>query len=318
MRRTVSQDSLVDALVTRSSRRPEGRLEKIAALIDWRGVSAVLSRLSAAKTGRPGYPPDVLLRALLLAQWYDLSDPALEEALADRLSFRRFVGLSLQDAVPDETTLCRFRGVLAEQGLGEVLLAEINRQLETQGLVVKRGTLIDATVVAAAVRPPMKEEKTSKQDPDAKWLSHGKGPGRFGYKAHVAADEGSGLIRKAVMTPASTHDSLPADDLIMGDEGAVYADKAYAKAERRRRLREQGIKDRIMHKAQHGQKLSFWQTRHNRLLAGVRCAIERIFGTWKRCYGYRRVRYRGLQRNQNQLQLLSMAFNLRKAASLRG
>jgi IS5 family transposase len=316
MRRVMAQGSLVDALVTRSSRRGETRLEGIRALVDWGPIVAVLAPLGAAKPGRPPYPPEVMLRALLLAQWYDLSDPGLEEALADRLSFRRFVGLSLQDPVPDETTLCRFRNALAAHNLTETVFNEVNRQLDAKGLIVKRGTLIDATVVAAAVRPPPAGEKTSPHDADANWLSHGKGQGKFGYKAHVAADEGSGLVRKAVMTPAAIHDSTPADHLIMGDEGAVYADKAYEKQARRAALRARGIKDRIMHKGQRGHKLTVWQKRHNKLLAPIRCAIERIFGTWKRSYGYRRVKYRGLRRNENQLHLLCIAFNLRKAFTL--
>ncbi|MEJ1977298.1 MAG: transposase [Acetobacteraceae bacterium] len=108
MKRDIGQGSLAEALVCRSSRRSEGRLDRIAALIDWDAVAAILSGLHPAQTGRPSYPPVVMMRALLLAQWYRLSDPELEEALADRLSFRRFVGLSLQDRVPDETTLCAF------------------------------------------------------------------------------------------------------------------------------------------------------------------------------------------------------------------
>jgi transposase len=121
-----------------------------------------------APTGRPGYPPLALFRALLLAQWYQLSDPGLEEALADRLSFRRFCGFGLDDGTPDETTLCRFRGALAERGLAEALFAELNRQLDARGLVLKAGTGFDATLVEAAVaRPPQSEGEVSTLDPEA-------------------------------------------------------------------------------------------------------------------------------------------------------
>ena len=318
MRKLLGQTSLVDALVSKSSRRPEGRLDRIAQMIDWAPLVAIVSRLSTARTGRPSFPREVMIKALLLAQWYRLSDPELEECLADRLSFRRFVGLSLQDQVPDETTICRFRGALAEHGLTELLLAEVNRQLEAKHLFVKAGTIIDASVVQASVKPPAAGEDTSPTDPDAKWLNHGDGRGRFGFKAHIAVDLGPGLIRKALMTPAATHDSQPADELIVGDEKAVYADKAYQKKERRAALRAAGIKDRIMHKSQRGHPLTFWQTLHNKLIAGPRRTIERIFGTWKRSYGYTRVRYCGLLRNSSHLQLLCIAFNLRKAAALMG
>ncbi|HZF75308.1 MAG TPA: transposase, partial [Acetobacteraceae bacterium] len=126
------------------------RLERIAELIDWAPLEQLLAPLRAP-TGRPGYPPLALFRALLLAQWYQLSDPGLEEALADRLLFRRFCGFGRDDATPYETTLCRFRATLAERGLAEALLAELNRQLDAKGLVLKAGTLIDATLVEAAV-----------------------------------------------------------------------------------------------------------------------------------------------------------------------
>ncbi len=124
------------------------------------------------------------------------------------------------------------------------------------------------------------------------------------------------MIRKALLTPASTHDSKPADALILGDEAAVYADKAYDKKARRQALQERGVKDRIMHKAQPRRPLTVWQIKRNRLLAKLRSPVERTFGTWKRWYDYTRVRYRGLARNNTQLQLLAIAFNLRRASVL--
>lgn len=317
MQQRTGQGSLAEVLVSRSSRRAAGRLDRIATLIDWDAVAAILSELRQARTGRPAYPPVVMMRALLLAQWYRLSDPELEEALADRLSFRRFVGLSMQDRVPDETTLCRFRAALAG-GLADRVMAEVERQLAAAGLILKQGTIIDATVVAAAVPRPPRIREASPRDPDARWLSHGHGRIKFGYKAQIAVDEGSGLIRKALLTPASVHDSLRADALIMGDEAAVYADRAYAKTARRRQIRARGAKDRIMHKGNGRRAISVWEARHNKLIATVRSRIERTFGIWKLWYGYRRVRYRGLARNNTQLQLLCIAFNLRRALVLQG
>ncbi|MEJ1977299.1 MAG: transposase [Acetobacteraceae bacterium] len=125
-------------------------------------------------------------------------------------------------------------------GLADRVMAEVERQFATHGLILKQGTIIDATVVSAAVHKPARVNQPSRLDPDAQWLSHGNGRIKFGYKAHICVDQGSGLIRKSLMTPASTHDSAPADQLIMGDEAAVYADKAYDKKERRRQLRARG------------------------------------------------------------------------------
>ena len=144
MRRETRQLSLAEALV--GGGKGGARLERIAGLIDWSELDGIMSEVRASRTGRPGWPPLVMLKALLLAQWYGLSDPELEDALCDRLSFRRFVGLPLDGGVPDETTLCRFRNELGRRGLTERLLAAVDAQLSVRGLVLKRGTLIDASL----------------------------------------------------------------------------------------------------------------------------------------------------------------------------
>ena len=315
MHRGVGQRGFADQLLDRRSARKE-RLRRIDALIDWLPVAALLSGIHGQKTGRPGYPGLVLFKALLLQAWYGLSDPALEEALDDTLSFRDFVGLSLEDAVPDHATLWRFREELVKQGLSERLFLEINRQLEAKGLMVKAGTLIDATLVEAqAKKPPLADGMgaKSKTDKDAAWTKKN-GKAMFGYKAHIGADRNSGLVRKAILTPASTNESEVADRLIMGDEGAVYADKAYENKVRRQRLKAAGIKDRIMHRShKHQSGLPGWQKLRNALIAPIRAGVEKIFGTWKRSYGYRRVRYFTLGRNEVQLHALCIAFNLKRA-----
>lgn len=295
------------------------RLERIAALFDWAALEPALGQIYAARTGRPSYPPLILFKALLLQQWYDLSDPGLEEALSDRLSFRRFVGLGADDGTPDHSTLSRFRKALRERGLDETLMGEIARQLDRHGLLVKLGTLLDATLVDAQVRRPSHEQGPgagSPQDPDAAWTRTG-GKSHFGYKAHVAVDAGSGLIRRAVLTSARINESLVADDLVCGDERAVYGDKAYENKHRRAGLKARGIKDRLLHRSHKNQaRLPHWQQVRNRLIGPIRAAVERVFGTLKRSYGYRRVRYVGLAANATQLRLLACAYNLRRAEAL--
>lgn len=300
------------------------RLDKIADLFDWAAFEAVLGAPDAAGPGRPSYPPLAMFRAMLLAQWYQLSDPALEEALADRISFRRFCGFALTDATPDETTLCRFRNGLARSGASERLMAELERQLGARGLLIKDGTMIDATLIAAQAKRPRDNyvndvpPEVARTDRDA---AFGRKERRFvyGYKAHVAVDLGSGLIRRALLTPANVHDTCPADALVMGDERAVYADKAYATHARRAWLKARGIKDRIMHCAhKHRPHLRASQLRRNKLISRTRAAIERTFGTWKRGYGYARVRYFTLLANACELQLKAIAFNMRRTAVLAG
>jgi IS5 family transposase len=155
MRRELGQLSLADGLVAGGAGRNR-QLERIGSLVDWAAFERLLGEVYAAPVGRPSYGPVVLMRCALLQQWYGLSDPGLEEALSDRLSFRRFVGLALADPVPDHSTLSRFRSELVRRGLDAALLAELNRQLDAKGLMVKTGTLIDASLVAADSRRPRK------------------------------------------------------------------------------------------------------------------------------------------------------------------
>lgn len=313
--RDMGQISLAEVLVRQ---RPgvNGRLDRIAGLVRWDRFEKLLAPIYSAREGRPAYPPLVMFRALLVQQWYVLSDAELEEALSDRLSFRRFCGLALDEEVPDHTTICRFRAQLVARGLAEKLFAELANQLDRHGLVVRSGTLIDATLVEAAVaRPNPAEGMVSTVDPDAGWAGRER-KSVFGYKAHLAVDHGSELVRAAILTSADVHDSVPADHLIQGDEQAVYADKAYDSRARRAALAAAGIDDRLMHRARRGHPLKPWQRAMNAALSRIRCRIERTFGTLKRSYNWRRVRYRGIARNAAHVHLLCIALNLRRAEVL--
>ena len=316
MHRNMGHPSLAETLL------PEGlgrnrRLERIDEEVDWERFAVLVEGIYSAGEGRPSYPPLMMVKVLLLEQWYSLSDPQMEEALWDRISFRRFVGLGLGDDTPDYSTISRFRTELAKRGLSEKLFEELVAQLEKQGLMVKEGTLIDATLVEAQVkRPPLSAGlgARSATDPDADWgFTGGKRQSLFGYKVHIGVDEGTGLVRKAVLTPAKVNESEVADELISGDEGAVYGDRAYESRERRKRLKSQGINDRIMHRSHKNQKgLPHWQKRRNELISPIRKKVEKVFGTLKRSYGYSRVRYRGLERNGVEMWFKMMAYNLRR------
>ena len=313
------QTSFLDALLGPGLGR-NAKLERIAGLLNWAPIGALAAQVRPGSTGRPPYAPLAMVKALLLQQWYGLSDPGLEEALSDRLSFRRFCGFALDAPTPDETTICRFRNALAEKGLGEKIFATVLAQLDAKGMILREGAIIDATLVQAAVNPPPLDEGAgvkSALDPDADWTRSGpKRVAMFGYKAHVATDQGTGFIRRAQLTPAKTAESEVCDAIMPLDVRAVYADKAYEKKERRRRLKEAGVKDRIQHRANKHHAITPWQAARNRLITPLRSAIERTFAVFKRLYGWRRVRYRGLTRNANHLMLIACAYNLRKAAKL--
>lgn len=300
------------------------RLERIASLIDWSRVEALVRQVRPGTTGRPPWRPLAMVRALLLQQWYALSDPGLEEALSDRVSFRRFCGLALDEGTPDETSLCRFRNALKDAGLGEALFAEIALQLDAAGFLVKTGTLIDASLIRAAVKTPRDRfaprtaENRSPVDADANWTMTDRGRRSFfGYKLHVGVDQGSGLIRSRLLTPAKTYESTVAGELILGDEAAVYADKAYEKRERRARLKARGVKDRIQHRRVRGQTaLPHWQTVRNILIGRVRGAVERTFSSLKGRYRLERMRYRGLAACALHIDLAAIAYNLNRAAAM--
>jgi IS5 family transposase len=299
-----------------TARVPEGHfLKKIDSQIDWRAFQKILESLYHPTQGRPSHPPVMMFKALLLQQWYGLSDPGLEEAICDRLSFQRFLGLSLTDQVPDETRICRFRNRLAQAGLGESLFALLEEQLQAKGLIVRRGSLIDATLVKAQPHPPRRGEPSP--DPDADWTRRGK-DGHFGYKVHLTVDQGSGLIRHLALTAASVSESHRFDEMVRGDEAAVFADGAYAKDARKKALRSRGIFCGIINRPWRYRPITENQKRRNKFYSRVRRAVERVFGTLKRHYGMDRCRYVGGVRNRCHFWLKGICFNLKKMLVLQG
>jgi IS5 family transposase len=307
------QLGLADALVHPGIGK-NAQLDRINETVEWGAIEQVLSPLRSGARGTPPYAALTMFKALLLQQWYQLSDPGLEQALADRLSFRRFLGLGLDQSTPDHSTLWRFREALRHSGLDQAAFAAVHAQLDRLGLLIKRGTLVDATLVQAHGHPPPGDQPG--HDPDAKFTRRGP-RSYYGYKAHIAVDQDSGLVRRALLTAANVNDTEMADALICGDEQAYYADAAYDTHARRARLRAMGIADGILHRPnKHHRRLPEHLARRNRALSRIRCRVETIFAIWKRHYGYWRVRYFGLLRNQTQLTLLAIATNLKRMAVL--
>jgi IS5 family transposase len=296
-----------------------GKLKVLLEVIDWAPLKALAAGVRPGEVGRKPYAALPMLKALYLASLYDLSDPALEEALIDRVSFRLFCGFALDEGTPDETTLCRFRNDCVAAGVLEAAFAEVNRQLDAKQLIVRKGTLLDATIVAAASRrPPVAagSKPALPQEPAACFTRKG-GKSYFGYRVHVGADKGSSLIRRLAVTPAHVNESLVADALICGDEKAVYGDKGYENKARRAALKARGIKDRIMHRSHKNQAgLPRWQKRRNTLIARRRAPVEAIFGSFKRLYGRARVRYRDFRRIVADFYRLATVFNLHRAMTL--
>lgn len=282
-------------------------LDDVDAMIDWKPFEKELAGVYSSGVGRPSYPRLALFKTLLLQQWYGLSDPAMEEALADRISFRRFSGLSLHDSVPDHSTICRFRARMGSR-MGR-LLDLLNRQLERSGFMIKEGTMLDASFVKAA-------SSNNGVDPDAG--RYGRHPEKSvtGYKAHVGVDKGSGLVRRVIVTPANVNDTTVADDLVMGDEAAVYADKAYDKDSRRAALERRGVFAGIMHRPGPARPLTAGQVEFNKAMTKLRAPVERVFAVMKLYYRLRRVRYIGLAKTAAQVTMAVMAMNIKRALVL--
>src|SRR5690606_38181643 len=307
------QLGFADAVVGGTGNRS---LARLAGLVRWYRFDKLLGKLRDGGPGRAAWPPLVLFKALLLGALYGLSERELEEALGARLSFRRFVGLGLEESVPDHSVLNRFRNELVGLGLFDKLFGELDKQLEAAGVVLKRGTMLDATVIEAVSRPPDGERRPS-LDADAGFARRSGKPGSvFGYKAHVGVDQGSGLIRAVVTTPANVNDTTPADRLIRGDETVVLADAAYHTHARQAALEAAGIKPRLARRANKHHPLSPRLRRYNRLIARQRAAVETTFATLKQRMKLRLIRYRGLLKASAQITLCAMAFNLRRWAAI--
>jgi IS5 family transposase len=276
-------------------------LDRLNALVDRQPIRSALEAMFTATTGRLPQPPLVVFKMLPLQNCYGLSDPQCGEQVRDRLSWRKFTGLSFTDPVPDETTLVRFR---------QRLLDLVNQQLAAHRLIVREVTLVDATLVQAARRAPGKNSPGG-GDSDAAHTVQGGQP-HYGYKAHVAADGQHTLIRRADLSAASVRDSQRFEAVVAGGEKKVVADKAYWSAARSRWLKQRGVGNGILRRGKRGRPLSAAARRLNRTLSTVRGGVEKIFGHWKRTLGYRRARYVGRAANRLELEIKCVVWNLKR------
>lgn len=279
--------------------------DRIAGLIDWTEVDGVLAGISASPKGEPGWPPLALFRALLLATWHDLSDVLLAAALDDRASFRRFCGFAAHEPTPERTAFVRFRAELARRGLDRALFEAVTRQLDTRGVVVRTGTLVDATVIASA---------SISRDDQARWAGHRRRKPVHGYKAHVATDQEAGLIHGVEVTTANVHDAAELGAILPSAPGDTYGDSAYAGNKPEAVIRARGGTPRVVHTGTWGGAEALARLKaHNAEVRRVRARIEKVFGTMKRSYGMRRMRWLGLAKAGLQVRLTAIAYNLRRS-----
>lgn len=301
-RRRIGQEQL---WVGGLERRGATSLDEVAGLVDWAELDRLLADISASTKGEPGWPPLALFRALLLATWHDLSDVRLAEALDDRASFRRFCGFAAHEPTPERTAFVRFRAELVRRGLDRALFEAVTRQLDQRGVVVRTGTLVDATLIPSA---------SIRHDGEARWAGHRRRKPVHGYKAHVATDQDAGLIRGVEVTTANVHDAAELDAILPDAPGDTYGDSAFAGARTEAVISARGGTPRIVHTGTWGGPEALAQLEaHNAAVRRIRGRIEKVFGTAKRCYGLRRMRWLGLARAGLQVRLVAMAYNLRRS-----
>ena len=295
--RTILDEWLSDSI----KQSKAGFLDQVNGFVDWGIFRKPLEKsFQENPFGPRRYDVLVLLKMVMLQQWYGLSDPEIEEQVSDRLSFRRFLGLSVTDDVPDETTICKFRLHLLETGIYDWLFEALQKELSKRRLLVKRGALVDATFIQAP-----------RKDPDARDGHKG-----HGYSVHTHVDQCSQLVREYEVTLAEVHDSQPFEDLLFGDEATVFADKAYFNDQTKREMRKQGVYCGILDKAKRHHPLSNRQKKRNLQKSAVRSAVEHPFAQMKEHQNYRKTRYRGLEKNRCHTAFEIMAYNLKRMVYL--
>ena len=260
--------------------------------------------------GRKKKPLKRMLKIICLQQWYNLSDPGVEEEIYDRSSFQEFLEVDLLDnSIPDETTILNFRHLLEEHDLFDTMFERISLYLEEQGFKMTKGTIVDATIINA---PTSTKNKEQKRDPEMSSTKK-RNQWYFGMKAHIGVDAHSGIVHSVTATTAKVHDIRQKNFLMDGREEAIFGDKAYLSIKRKQEARELGIFFGITEKRPKSGEVSVSQTKRNKQLSSVRAKVEHPFQVIKCQWNYRKVRYRGIKKNLNQLRMLFTLFNLFKA-----
>jgi len=274
-------------------------LAEMDAVVPWAALCGLVEPFyPKGETGRRPFGVERMLRIYCLQQWFNLSDPAAEEALYDSLSMRRFVGIDLgREPVPDETTICRFRHLLEAHDFGGRMFEFIHEHLEAKGLRLSSGTIVDATIIHA---PSSTKNEEKARDPEMHQTKKGN-QWYFGMKAHFGIDRRSKVIHSVVATAANVHDSAVLGDLLHGEERDVWGDQAYqgqgevikdkapnARDHTNRRYRNRGVVNEA-------------ERARNRKKSKVRSRVEHVIGVIKLKFGFTKVRYRGLEKNANRL-----------------
>ena len=274
-------------------------LEEMEQVVPWRELTALIEpHYPKAGNGRPPVGVERMLRIYFLQQWFNLSDPAVEEALYDSVVMRQFVGIDLGcEPVPDETTACKFRHLLEEHGLGGKILEAVNLYLQSKGVKITTGTIVDATIIHA---PCSTKNREQKRDPEMHQTKKGK-QWYFGMKAHVGVDSQTKLIHSVVATAANVADSVVLPELLHGEETKVWGDQAYRGQTEAIREAAPEAQDMTHKQYRYKDRIDEIEQAKNRTKSRVRSKVEHVFGVLKLKFGFVKVRYRGLKKNATRL-----------------
>jgi len=289
--------------------RVEKFLNEMDTVIPWDKLcTAIRPHYKGDGGGRPAHDLLLMLRIHFLQLWHNLSDPATEEALYDRLSFQTFLGFDcFGGVIPDETAILRFRHIIEENGLSEQILSIVNEHLATRGLIFKAGTIVDATLLQA---PVSKKNIRKERDPEMsstrknnKWY--------FGAKGHIGVQaQGKPVIHSVEFGTAKEHDKTRMTGLFHGEETAIFGDSAYGNQEEKRGSRALDLYYGISDRGARDHPLSPSQKKRNRKLSGLRAKVEHPFRVIKEQWGHRKLRYRGLLKNASRFTMLCALSNL--------
>src|SRR6267154_682593 len=284
-------------------------LEEMEKVVPWSELCGLIAPVYAkAGNGRPPVGAERMLRIYFLQQWFNLSDPGVEEALYDSAGMRQFVGIDLgREPVPDETTVCKFRHLLEQHGLGERMFERVGEHLQQKGLRLNAGTIVDATIINA---PSSTKNARQERDPEMHQTRKGK-QWYFGMKAHVGVDSQTKLIHSVVATAANAADCTMLPDLLHGEETRGWGDGAYQGQTEVIRECAPRAQDSTQRRCRYkGQIVDEVAWAKNRTKSKVRAKVEHVFQVMKLQFGFVKVRYRGLKKNAHRLFVTCALVNL--------
>ena len=288
--------------------RREKFLADMEAVVPWASLFALIEpHYPSGERGRPPIGIDRMLRIYFLQQWFNMSDPQAEDSLYDSVAMRNFVGIDLgREAAPDETTICKFRHLIEEKGLGKIMLTVVNDHLKAKGIKIGTGTIMDATLISA---PSSTKNKKGERDPEMRQTKKGN-QWYFGMKGHVGVDSKEKIIHSVEVSPANVHDSQMVSELLHGEETKVWGDSAYQGQKEAIRAAAPAARDMTNRRGARGRPLTDKERSKNTTKSKVRAKGEHPFLIIKRVFGFTHVRYRGLAKNRNRFEVACALANI--------